>query len=122
MKKILALSFALLALTTNAWADGGTTTPKKQPHVPTNPCPTKFPNVDSSCQQVCQACYQAGYVVGEWNVGDGFWADCVAPIVSGKPAPKPPTNDGRQLPQFPQGLESVGATCKAKSGLFWRKQ
>src|SRR5579859_5287906 len=89
--------------------------------VPTNPCPKQYPNIDQSCQQVCQACYEAKYVVGEWNMGDGFWADCVAPLVTGKPAPKATSNDGRELPTFPSSMAPTGATCLAKSGTFWVK-
>jgi hypothetical protein len=96
--------------------------PGKGHRVPTNPCPQEFPSIDSSCQQICEACYKANYVVGEWGVGDGFWADCVEPLVMNKPAPKHPTNDGRELPSLPTGLESVAAQCKAKSGTFWKKK
>jgi hypothetical protein len=91
------------------------------PRVPTNPCPKQHPNIDPSCQQVCQACYQAKFVVGEYRIGDGFWRDCVAPLVTGGQPPRPPTNDGRELPVFPNNMRGAGATCFAKSGKFWEK-
>jgi hypothetical protein len=90
--------------------------------VPTNPCPKQFPNIDQSCQAVCEACYEAKYVVGEWNQGDGFWADCVGPLVTGKKPPKATTNDGRELPVFPANMAPTGATCMAKNGKFWEKK
>lgn len=90
--------------------------------VPTNPCPQQYPGIDSSCQEICEACYKANYVVGEYGFGDGFWVDCVEPLVMNRPPPKPTSSDGREVPKLPTGLESTAATCKSKSGAFWNKK
>ena len=87
---------------------------------PTNPCLKKYPNIDATCQQVCAACFQANFVVGEAKIGDGFWGDCVSPIVTGRKPKLQPSNDGHGIPVLPTGLESIGAACLAKSGVFWK--
>ena len=66
----------------------------------------------NECNQIAEACRQAGFIKGDWKKGDGLWRDCVNPIVQGKTsvpgATKPlPSVDGKLV-----------ADCKAKHPKF----
>lgn len=60
------------------------------------------------CKQVADACAAAGFVVGGVKEGKGMYAQCVGPLVSGKPAKKPAAIP---LPNVPA---DVLAACRQK--------
>ena len=72
-----------------------------------NPCKK---TLDPSCQQICQTCADAGYIVGQAKNGDGFWMDCVRPIITSTPEPAKAASTGHTLPVVDGGLI---AKCKA---------
>lgn len=71
--------------------------------------------LSSACMQICEAC-ASSFTVGEANVGDGFWLDCVRPIMNGTPQPPKATQANHPLPAAPSGgWSSVAAQCKASN-------
>ena len=67
---------------------------------------------DRPCEQIRQACLDAGFVFGNAKKGNGLSADCIVPIVQGTPQPSTAL---RALPTIdPQ----VVATCKSRSPHF----
>jgi len=96
INKILFLAFVFLSL--NVYA--------KQPN-----CQAK--NLGPACQQICSACEGAGFIVGEAKIGDGFWVDCVHPIMTGGAEPAKAVKAGHPLPAAPSGgWASVAAQCQ----------
>ena len=35
------------------------------------------------CEEVVRACEQAGFILGQWKVGNGLWFDCIDAIEQG---------------------------------------
>ena len=64
------------------------------------------------CQQIAQACQNAGFIKGDWKKGDGLWRDCVDPIVQGVT-----TVPGATKP-LPSVDPAIVAACKAKRPKF----
>ena len=60
------------------------------------------------CQQILQACSNAGFVKGDAKKGYGLWRDCIDPIIRGTP---PPPNTDKPVPAIPGELV---AACKQK--------
>jgi hypothetical protein len=67
---------------------------------------------DDPCQQVQQACLNAGFVQGAAQQGNGLFAHCVTPIMQGSPQP---TNATKTLPKVDPQLVSA---CKAANPNF----
>ena len=61
------------------------------------------------CQQVSQACKTAGFVVGKWREGYGYWAHCVNPLMQGV------SNPAGAIKPLPVVASSVISACKAKA-------
>src|ERR1700683_2278614 len=64
------------------------------------------------CDQIAEACRQAGFVVGAVKSGNGLLVDCVRPIMQNKPQP---LSAPRPLPQIDPQLV---AACKANNPDF----
>jgi hypothetical protein len=64
------------------------------------------------CDQIAEACRQAGFVFGAVKSGNGLLVDCVRPIMQNKPQPLSAT---RPLPQIDPQLV---AACKANNPDF----
>jgi serine/threonine protein kinase len=58
------------------------------------------------CARITKACKDAGFVNGVGNAGNGVFADCVYPIVQGKPQPR------RATIPLPQVDPKIVAACK----------
>jgi hypothetical protein len=66
------------------------------------------PSFGGPCAQITAACERAGFVRGGFNTGIGLQADCVRPIIEGRPQP---SRASRPLPPInPQ----VAAACAAE--------
>ena len=65
---------------------------------------------ENPCEEVRAACEKAGFVKGEVKNGTGLWADCIIPLMQGKPQP---ANAKIKLPAVDPALVSE---CKAKHG------
>ncbi len=84
-------------------------------------------NADRPCEQIRQACLDAGFVFGSARKGNGLSADCIVPLVQGTPQPaaaqRPlPTIDPQVLancrsktPHFGQGSRSAGGSSDTDS-------
>jgi len=66
----------------------------------------------SACAEIRAACQQAGFVQGGAKGGDGIVADCVRPIMLGRPQPR---RAARPLPAIDPQLV---AACKAQNPNF----
>ncbi len=64
------------------------------------------------CEQIVQACRNAGFVKGAAKQGDGLWLDCVNPIMQGVTTVPGAT---KPLPAVDPGLVTA---CKAKRPKF----
>jgi serine/threonine protein kinase len=100
------------------------TSPPSTP--PTAPAPASAPGVavaaatpsaaaatiQRPCEQISNACENAGFVYGRMKQGNGLSADCIVPLVLGTPQPKEAT---KPLPQIdPQ----IVAACREKNPKF----
>jgi hypothetical protein len=63
------------------------------------------------CEQIKQACTNAGFIKGEAKEGKGLWRDCIDPIVQGTTAKK-------SVLALPTVDPSVVSACKAKHPKF----
>jgi len=71
---------------------------------------------DRPCEQIRQACIDAGFVFGSARKGNGLSADCIVPLVQGK---QQPSTAQRPLPTVdPQVL----ASCRSKTPHFGQGQ
>src|SRR4051812_23147302 len=43
---------------------------------------------EGPCHQIAETCEKAGFIKGDWKKGDGLWADCACPAITGKANPK----------------------------------
>ena len=68
------------------------------------------PPTEPNCLAVYNACSGAGYIVGDAKEGNGLWRDCVTPLMTGNPPPKPPPA-GVTLPAKTPQLAQQIATC-----------
>lgn len=76
------------------------------------PCANK--KLGPACLQICNACQNAGFIVGEANIGDGFWVDCIAPIMTGNPEPAKAVKANHIIPAAPGGnWAPVASQCQA---------
>ncbi len=67
------------------------------------------------CEQIKQACTDAGFTYGRAKAGYGIGSDCLVPIMLGTPQPASAT---KPLPQIdPQLL----AACKSKNPGFTKR-
>jgi hypothetical protein len=100
MKIIFVLAFTFLSLSVFA---------ANQPN-----CTAK--KLGPACQQICSACVSAGFIVGEAKIGDGFWVDCVHPLMTGSAEPAKAVKAGHPLPAAPSGgWAPVAAQCQASN-------
>jgi len=68
------------------------------------------PPTEPNCLAVYNACLGGGYIVGDAKEGNGLWRDCVTPLMTGNPAPKPPPA-GVTFPAKTAQLTQQIATC-----------
>ncbi|MCX6118396.1 MAG: hypothetical protein NT027_12695 [Proteobacteria bacterium] len=111
IKKIAAFSVAL-GLYTTAFADEippasttETTSPKDAKH---------SGRVTPSCDPIEAACKSAGFVAGDWKVKNGLWANCVSPIIRGKPVAKVAVDPSWNLTGCKTELDAAKAKKEAK--------
>ena len=57
----------------------------------------------AACDDIIQACEQAGFVLGQWKVGNGLWRDCIDAIEQGVTNP----------PGAKRGLPKIGSATVA---------
>lgn len=71
-------------------------------------------NAPLSCQSIADACAAAGFTPGNWQTGDGYWRNCVNPILQGQTG----TVAGNSKP-LPTVDSSLVTSCKdATAGKF----
>ncbi len=51
--------------------------------------PAPPPPTEPNCLAVYNACSQAGYIYGDAGKGNGLYKDCITPLVTNTPPPKP---------------------------------
>ena len=68
------------------------------------------------CAEIRAACEQAGFVQGGSQAGDRLFADCIVPILNGRPQPRRAT---KPLPEI--DLQLV-ADCKAQNPNFGQRR
>jgi hypothetical protein len=93
--RILALvSFLTLIISgSDASAQAVNPSPAGQPPVGSAPTPQHggghmaIAKQNPSCQNILNACKQAGFAEGQSKQGSGLWKDCFHPIVSSKGTP-----------------------------------
>ncbi len=94
---------------------GSTAFAKKAPHAAN--C-TKIPSSAAACLEICKACESANFLVGDMQVGTGFYADCAEPIIhnGGSHQPK---NAKQALPPAPasQSWAQIGQQCQSQGGM-----
>lgn len=96
------LFFAVIFLSVNVFA-------ANQPN-----CQAK--KLGPACQQICSACVGAGFIVGEAKIGDGFWVDCVRPLMTGSAEPAKAVKAGHPLPAAPSGgWGPIASQCQASN-------
>ena len=66
----------------------------------------------SPCEQIKQACTNAGFVPGGASTGSGLWRDCVDPILQGRAHSR---KSGKAVPQVDP---KIVAACKAQDPSF----
>jgi len=82
----------------------------------TSLAPTSALAADKPCQQIRQACLDAGFAEGAFKEGNGLFIDCVDPIMQ---AAAQPTKASKPLPTIdPQ----VVSACKTANPNFGSKQ
>ena len=67
---------------------------------------------EGPCKQIIEACAKAGFVKGEAKEGKGLWADCINPIMQGKPAP------AKSVIALPSVDATLISRCKEKHPTF----
>jgi len=103
-----SISMALLILSVNAFATKEANCNKK--------------NLGPACQQICKACVKQGFVVGGASDGDGFWAQCVRPIMTGTAEPEKAVKAGHTLPPAPEGgWGPIASQCQASNPRWMEK-
>jgi serine/threonine protein kinase len=68
--------------------------------------------IERPCEQISNACENAGFVYGRMKQGNGLSADCIIPIVQGTPQPK---EASKPLPQIDP---KIVAACREKNPKF----
>jgi hypothetical protein len=67
---------------------------------------------EGPCEQIVQACKNAGFIQGDVKEGNGLWVDCVDPIMHGAAQPAK-----AKIP-LPQVSSDTVAACKMKHPNF----
>ena len=67
-----------------------------------------------ACAEIRATCKQAGFELGRAKTGEGFFVDCIAPIMRGTPQPR------RASKPLPQINPQLVADCKAQNPNFGR--
>jgi serine/threonine protein kinase len=68
--------------------------------------------IERPCEQISNACENAGFVYGRMKQGNGLSADCIIPIVLGTPQPK------EAIKPLPQIDPKIVAACREKNPKF----
>jgi serine/threonine protein kinase len=68
--------------------------------------------IERPCEQISNACENAGFVYGRMKQGNGLSADCIIPLVLGTPQPK---EASKPLPQIDP---KIVAACREKNPKF----
>jgi hypothetical protein len=79
---------------------------------------TTAPGTNPSCEQVKAACFAAQFRPGQWKIGKGLEADCVRPLMTGKPQPK---IAALPLPTMNPALATALSTCQSTNPGFGNK-
>jgi serine/threonine protein kinase len=95
----------------SATAAPATVAPPPASTAPLPPTPTTA-ITDRPCEQIRQACLDAGFVFGRAKKGNGLSADCIVPIVQGTPQPS------TALSPLPQIDPQIVANCRSKNPKF----
>ena len=67
------------------------------------------------CGQIITACQQAGFERGSAKAGNGIAADCIRPIMQGRPQPR------RATKPLPQVAPELVAACAAANPTFGQR-
>ena len=68
--------------------------------------------IEQPCEQISNACENAGFVYGRMKQGNGLSADCIIPLVLGTPQPK------EAIKPLPQIDPKIVAACREKNPKF----
>ena len=110
--KNIRLTILILMVGITSWAQSGKTT-TDTPAQQAAAC-TKI--ADLNCKSVCQACQNAGYILGDVGIGKGLWVDCVNPIMQGTAEPAKAQKAGMSRPSVPASTISACHASKPNFG------
>ncbi len=79
--------------------------------------PTASDSDQQACRQILTFCKAAGFALGAADAGNGLYADCITPILTGRPQPNAAVNRSRWLmPKlFPLAVRFGVKTTKISS-------